>query len=92
MKNNTLAMFATISLVVSLGLLISYVDPAVCAGSQLADISMCTQSASAHIWGIVGSLAFGVITLVGGTIRARLLAKRERRERAELRGAQQSKF
>jgi hypothetical protein len=92
MKNNTLAMFATISLVVSLGLLISYVDPVVCAGSQLADISLCTESASAHIWGIFGSLAFGVITLVGGTVRARLLERKERLERAELLTIQQSKF
>jgi len=85
MKNNTLAMFATISLVLSLGLLISYIDPAVCAGSQIADLSMCAQAASAHIWGAVGCFAFGAITLVGGTVRSNRKLRRERIESALLR-------
>ncbi|MEN9287472.1 MAG: hypothetical protein RLZ88_142, partial [Actinomycetota bacterium] len=34
MKNNTLAMLATISLVLGLASLIGYIDPAVCEGRQ----------------------------------------------------------
>lgn len=89
MKNNTLAMFATISLVLSLGLLISYIDPAVCAGSQIADLSMCTQAASAHIWSAVCCFAFGVITLVGGTVRSNRKLRRERIESALLQAREQ---
>ena len=72
MKNNTLAMLATISLAVSVAILISYIDPAVCAGSGIQTLDACTQLANEHIWGFVGFFAFGAITLVVGTIRARL--------------------
>ena len=71
MKNNTLAMLATISLAVSLALLISYIDPAVCAGSGIQSLETCTQLANEHIWGFVGFFAFGVVTIVVGTLRNR---------------------
>ncbi len=78
MKNNTLAMLATISLVISVGLVISYIDPAVCAGSQIEDLKTCTNNANQHILGFVGFLSFGVITLVVGTIRNKIQLRRER--------------
>jgi hypothetical protein len=77
MKNNTLAMLATISLVLSVALLISYIDPAVCAGSGIQSLETCTQLAYEHIYGFIGFFAFGVITLVGGTIRSRIRAAKE---------------
>ncbi|MEN9603590.1 MAG: hypothetical protein RL545_279, partial [Actinomycetota bacterium] len=53
MKNNTLAMLATISLVLSVALLISYIDPAVCAGSGIQSLETCTQLAYEHIYGFI---------------------------------------
>ena len=78
MKNNTLAMLATISLVMSVAMLISYIDPAVCAGSGLQDLDTCPQVATERLIGVVVLFAFGSITLVGGAIRSRLRAQRER--------------
>ncbi len=80
MKNNTLAMLAIISLVISVGLVISYIDPAVCAGSQIEDLSTCSNTANQHIWGFLGFFLFGAITLVVGTIRNRIQLRRERDE------------
>jgi len=79
MKNNTLAMLATISLALSVAMLISYIDPAVCAGSGIQDVSVCAQVASEHIWGFIGFFAFGAITLVGGAIRSRIRDNHERK-------------
>ena len=76
MKNNTLAMLATISLVLSVALMISYIDPTVCAGSGIQSLETCTQLANEHIWGAAGTFAFGSITLVAGTIRNRIRSKR----------------
>jgi hypothetical protein len=75
MKNNTLAMLATISLVLSVALLISYIDPTVCAGSQIQNLETCTQLANEHIWGFIGFFAFGALTLIGGSIRNRIRSK-----------------
>lgn len=83
MKNNSLAMLATISLVISVGLLISYSDPAVCAGSGIASLESCTSSANQNLWGFVGFAAFGVSTLVAGTVRNRVQVKRRRYEDAK---------
>ena len=79
MKNNTLAMLATISLVMSVATLLSYISPAVCAGSGLTDLETCTQIANERLIMAVGFFAFGAITLVGGAIRSRNRDKRERR-------------
>lgn len=76
MKNNTLAMLATISLVFSVATLIGYVDPAVCAGSQIQDLETCTQEAANHLWAFAGFFAFGAITLVVGALRSRFRLKR----------------
>ena len=70
-KNNTLAMLATISLAVSVAILISYIDPAVCVGSGIESLETCTQLANEHIWGFVGFFSFGAVTLLVGTIRNR---------------------
>jgi hypothetical protein len=83
MKNNTLAMLATISLVLSVAMLISYIDPAVCAGSGIQNLPTCTQAASEHILGFIGFFAFGSITLVGGVIRHKLHLNRERKNPAK---------
>jgi hypothetical protein len=68
-KNNTLAMLATISLAVSVAILISYIDPTVCAGSGIQSLEACTQLANEHIWGFVGFFSFGAITLFSGAVR-----------------------
>lgn len=72
MKNNNLAMIATISLALGIGSLVGYIDPAVCAGSPSEGFVTCTEAASQHIWGFVGFTAFGIVTLLVGTIRARM--------------------
>lgn len=72
MKNNSLAMLATISLVLSLASLIGYIDPAVCAMPKTAGYLTCEQSAHEHVLAFWGFAAFGIITLVTGTLRARL--------------------
>lgn len=79
MKNNTLAMVATISIVVGLASMIGYVDPAVCGGLQNQGFVTCEEAASQHIWGFVGFTSFGVLTLVIGTIRNRIMRRRETR-------------
>ncbi len=71
MKNNTLAMVATISLIVGVASLIGYIDPAVCPTNVEQAFITCQQSASEHIWGFVGFTAFGLVTLVVGTISNR---------------------
>mgnify|MGYP006871988630 FL=1 len=76
MKNNSLAMVATISLVLSIASMISYIDPAVCAGSTTEGFVTCEQAAAQHLWGFWGFMAFGIVTLVAGTIRNQILSKR----------------
>jgi hypothetical protein len=75
-KNNTLAMVATISIVLGLATMIGYIDPAVCEGTQSDAFVSCTQAASQHLLAFAGFTSFGVITLIVGTIRGRMLARR----------------
>jgi ABC-type multidrug transport system permease subunit len=77
MKNNSLAMLATISLVVALASIIGYIDPAVCAGLQPTAIEGCVQTAHEHIWAFWGFGGFGAVVLIAGTIRARRNKLRE---------------
>lgn len=77
MKNNTLAMIATISIVLGLATMIGYLDPAVCADSNSDAFVSCSEASSQHLWAFAGFTAFGVVTLVAGTIRNRIRAKRE---------------
>lgn len=76
MKNNTLAMIATISIVLGLATMIGYIDPAVCADSNADAFVSCNQAAAQHLWAFAGFTSFGIITLVVGTIRTRMLARR----------------
>ena len=80
MKNNTLAMLATISLALSVATLISYIDPAVCAGSQLESIENCTQAANQHLLGSLAFFTLGAGTLIAGSIRTRMLMKRRNQQ------------
>lgn len=81
MKNNTLAMLATISLVFSLATLIGYVEPEVCAGSQIQDLATCTQASNEHLIMFGVFFSFGAITLLGGAIRNKLRSKRIKEEK-----------
>jgi hypothetical protein len=76
-KNNTLAMIATISIVLGLASMIGYIDPAVCEGSQTQAFVTCEEAAAQHLGGFFGFTAFGVVTLVVGTIRSRMRARRK---------------
>lgn len=78
MKNNSLAMVATISLALALANLIGYIDPAVCEGRPTSEFMNCEQAATQHTWGFWGFAIFGIVTLVAGTIRNRALEKRNR--------------
>ncbi|MDE2410058.1 MAG: hypothetical protein KGL72_07115 [Actinomycetales bacterium] len=77
MKNNSLAMLATISLALGLASLIGYIDPAVCEGLKQGAFGSCEQSAQEHIWAFWGFAGFGILTLVGGTIRSRRMRARD---------------
>ena len=77
MKNNSLAMIATVSLALSLASMIGYIDPAVCEASQSQGFITCKEAADQHIWAAVGFASFGVVTLITGTVRNRLRAKRK---------------
>jgi hypothetical protein len=76
-KNNNLAMIATISLALGIASMVGYIDPAVCAGSPSDGFITCAEAASQHLWGFVGFSAFALVTLVVGTIRARIRARRD---------------
>ena len=81
MKNNTLAMVATVALALAVAALISYIDPTVCIGSGIQTLESCTQTANEHIYAFLGFGSFGAITLILGTIRGGLNAKRNQEER-----------
>mgnify|MGYP006294555789 CR=1 FL=1 len=71
MKNNSLAMVATISLAMGLASIIGYVDPGVCVVEGAEAYGTCEAVASQHVWGFVGFTSFAVITFVVGAIRNR---------------------
>ncbi len=76
MKNNTLAMIATISIVLGLATMIGYLDPDVCADSNSEAFVSCSEASSQHLWAFAGFTSFGIITLLVGTIRGRMIARR----------------
>jgi hypothetical protein len=78
MKNNSLAMLATVSIVLGLASMIGYIDPAVCAGNQDQVFITCQQAADQHIAGFIGFTAFGLVTLIFGTIRSRIRSRTEK--------------
>lgn len=71
MKNNTLAMLATISIAVGLASIIGYVEPSACVVSGGEGIATCEEVASQQFWSFVGFTSFGVVTLLISAIRAR---------------------
>ena len=77
MKNNTLAMVATISIGLGLASIIGYIDPAVCAGNKEQVFITCEQAATQHLGGFIGFTAFGVVTLIAGTVRNRIRSRRD---------------
>jgi hypothetical protein len=50
MKNNGLAMISTIAVVVALGALIGYIDPATCVTEQAEGWSTCESAAQRSYW------------------------------------------
>lgn len=79
MKNNTLAMIATISIVLGLASIIGYIDPAVCPPSSGDVFITCEQAANQHLAGFIGFTVFGAVTLIVGTIRYRLSSRRRKK-------------
>jgi hypothetical protein len=75
MKNNTLAMIATIALVLGPASLIGYIDPAVCKGLPTSEFISCDAAAAQHIWGFWGFTIFGAATLLIGYLRNKKKAK-----------------
>ncbi|MEY4275550.1 MAG: hypothetical protein RIS26_13 [Actinomycetota bacterium] len=71
MKNNSLAMVATISLAMGLASIIGYVDPGVCVVQGAEAYGSCEAAANQHVWGFVGFTSFAVITFVVGALRGR---------------------
>lgn len=71
MKNNSLAMLATISIVLGLASLVGYIDPAVCTVEQSEAFVSCEQAASQHILGFLGFTIFGAGTLLAGYLRSK---------------------
>lgn len=71
MKNNTLAMIATIALVLGPASMIGYIDPAVCNGLPTSEFMSCEAAAAQHLWGFWGFTLFGAGTLLIGTMRNR---------------------
>ncbi len=65
MKNNSLAMVATISLVVAIGSLIGYIEPSDCTVSNPDAFMTCEEAAAQHIWVFWIFGVFGVVTLFG---------------------------
>jgi hypothetical protein len=71
MKNNSLAMLATISIAMGLASIIGYVEPSACVVSSADAFQSCEEVANQHIWGFVGFTSFGVLTFLFGLIRSR---------------------
>ena len=71
MKNNSLAMLATISLAMGLASIIGYVEPSVCVVGETDAVASCQEVANQHIWGFLGFTSFGILTLLFSAIRSR---------------------
>jgi hypothetical protein len=71
MKNNTLAMVATIALALSIASLIGYVEPTACTVVPPEGFPTCEETASQRLWTAGGLFLFGAATLVVGTLRSK---------------------
>lgn len=69
MKNNTLAMIATVALVLGPASMIGYIDPAVCQGLPTSDFVSCDVAAAQHLWAFAGFTLFGAGTLLLSFLR-----------------------
>lgn len=69
MKNNTLAMIATVALVLGPASMIGYIDPAVCSGLPASDFVSCEAAAAQHLWAFAGFTIFGAGTLLISYLR-----------------------
>lgn len=70
MKNNTIAMIATISLVGALASLIGYIDPATCTVEDPQAFLTCEEAAMQN------SIAFWSFTAIGGSFLLTALIRR----------------
>jgi hypothetical protein len=77
MKNNTLAMVATIAIALSIASLIGYVEPTACTVVPPEGFPTCEETASQRLWTAGGLFAFGALTLLFGTLRSKRKAKPE---------------
>ena len=77
MKNNTLAMVATIAIALSIASLIGYVEPTACTVVPPDGFPTCEETASQRLWTAGGLFLFGAITLLVGTLRSRRKPKKE---------------
>ena len=71
MKNNSLAMVATISLAMGLASIIGYVDPGVCVVGGAEAYGSCEATATQHVWGFFGFTTFGVAVFIFSALRNR---------------------
>lgn len=69
MKNNTLAMIATVALVLGPASMIGYIDPAVCNGLKASEFVSCEVAAAQHLWAFAGFTIFGAGTLLFSFLR-----------------------
>lgn len=76
MKNNTSAMLAVIAIALSFASLIGYIEPGACTIAPAQGLPSCEQEATERLWGFVGLFTFGVGTLLFGSFRTRIQARR----------------
>jgi hypothetical protein len=78
MKNDSLAMVATISIVLGIASMIGYIDPAVCGELPSNGFITCQQAAAQHLWGFWGFSGFGLVTLIAGTLLSKRKSQKEK--------------
>ena len=76
MKNNTLAMLATIALVAAFASMIGYIDPATCTVENKDAFLTCEEAANQHIYAFWGFAGFSAVVLLSDLVR-RLIARRK---------------
>lgn len=65
MRNNTLAMLATIAAVAALASMIGWINPATCVNQQLEGWTSCQAASDSHIAMTVGLALVAVASYVG---------------------------
>ena len=77
MKNNTLAMLATIALVAAFASMIGYIDPATCTVENKDAFLTCEEAANQHIYAFWGFAGFSAVVLLSDLVR-RVIKKRRK--------------